>query len=307
MNTQEEDTYGVYRWKWENFARFGILERVPIHLDMELNKECNLHCNMCPFHSDHQVEGVEHMDIKTACKIIDDFAEKGGSSIKFVYRGEPLLHKNLHNIIGYAKLKGIVDTIVNTNGMLLTGKKAKELILCGLDKLVFSIDSHQPEIYRQIRRGGDLNTVYKNIVALQSLKQFYGSKKPVVRIQGLVQYINQVEMNDGTFEAFWGEVADEILINPYCYHHDDLTPADPTPFFRCDSVWLRLTVRVNGDIALCCGIDSDDKILGNINDDSIEDIWLGDNMNKIRKLIESGKAHLISACRDCAVRRKDYG
>lgn len=296
--------WDVYRWKWDNIARMEYVESVPLHLDMELNTNCNYHCIMCPFHGNRDDVPYQHMDFEMAKKVIDEFASKGGYAIKFVYRGEPLFYKDLGKIIKYAKEKGIIDTRVNTNGMLLTGDIAKELINAELDLLVFSIDSSEKETYEKIRRGGKFPSVVANVVMLQILKQFYGSKKPIVEVQCIIQDENKEEIESGKFKEFWSEIADRININPNCMEHQRTEIVDPTEKFKCESIWKRLTIWADGTIALCCGIDSDDKILGHINDDTIEEIWNGDDMNYMRELMSDGKAHLIPACRSCDVRRK---
>ena len=45
-------------------------------------------------------------------KIIDQAAEMNVPSIKFNWRGEPLLHPKLCDFIKYAKQKGILETII---------------------------------------------------------------------------------------------------------------------------------------------------------------------------------------------------
>ena len=55
-------------------------------------------------------------------------------------RGEPLLNPNLPEIIDYAKKKGVLETIINTNATKLDSKMSKKLIESGLDLMIFSFD-----------------------------------------------------------------------------------------------------------------------------------------------------------------------
>ena len=55
--------------------------------------------------------------------LIDQAADLQIPSIKFNWRGEPLLHPKLPKFIEYAKKKGILDTIINTNATTLSEKK----------------------------------------------------------------------------------------------------------------------------------------------------------------------------------------
>ena len=65
--------------------------------------------------------------------LIDQAAKLKIPSIKFNWRGEPLLHPKLPEFINYAKEKGILETIINTNATQLKEGLAEELIKSGLD------------------------------------------------------------------------------------------------------------------------------------------------------------------------------
>ena len=70
-------------------------------------------------------------------KLIDQASELGVPSMKFNWRGEPLLHPQLPDFIVYAKKKGILETIINTNATKLDETYSKKLIDSGLDLLIF--------------------------------------------------------------------------------------------------------------------------------------------------------------------------
>ena len=296
----KEKSYNRYRWKWENNSKYKFLEIVPIHLDIELTTQCNYRCIMC-FQAMEEIPKIE-MPLKLVKRIIKEFAIKGGSSIKFVYRGEPLLYNNLTRVIKYAKKKGIIDTIINTNGSLLNETKALGLIESGLDKLVFSVDSCIPSTYKKIRVGGILPLVEKNIRYIQELKRRLNKKSPLVSVQCIIQDYNKDELESGQFTNYWKGIVDVININPLCVNVlNKIDPGELKGFF-CEGVYQRMTIRANGDLCLCCGIDSDSKILGNAYIDSIEDIWLGDQFIQIRDNMDNGDSHLIEPCRICDLR-----
>ena len=48
--------------------------------------------------------------------------------MKFNWRGEPLLRPELPKFIKYAKEKGILETIINTNATMMNEKVANNLI-----------------------------------------------------------------------------------------------------------------------------------------------------------------------------------
>ena len=80
--------------------------------------------------------------------------------------GEPLLRKDLDEIIaGLAGLDGIEDIALTTNGSRLA-ERAAELRAAGLQRITVSVDSLDPEIFRQMSGGrGELEQALDGIEA----------------------------------------------------------------------------------------------------------------------------------------------
>jgi len=292
--------YETYRWKWENYPKLRIVDKTPIHTDIEITTRCNLSCAFCE-HTSHPPELLD-MPFEMYEKIIDEFAEKGGSSVKLCYLGEPLLYKNLGKAIKYAKDKGIVDVMLATNGTLLTDIISSKLIKSGLDLIIFSIDSLIQETYKKLRVNGDLNKVINGLNGLNRLRKEYQSKKPRIQIQAILMALNKEEIESGEYEEFWKHYADVIRISPYCEDYINLRNMENPSDFFCESIYQRMTIRADGKMVLCCGTRGDNKILGDINTDTIEDVWLGKEFAQIRKLMDEKKSHLIDVCKSCSFR-----
>ena len=73
------------------------------------------------------------------------------ASLKLNWRGEPLLHPQLCEIIRHAKEQGIVDVIINTNATHLDDSYAEKLLNSGLDYIIFSFDGGTKETYEKNR------------------------------------------------------------------------------------------------------------------------------------------------------------
>jgi len=66
----------------------------------------------------------------------------------------------------------------------------------------------------------------------------------------------------------------------------------------CMAPWIHLFISPNGDVTLCCNsLNSSDTILGNINDNSLEEIWNSEVIKKIRLKMLSGEK--INGCSSC--------
>lgn len=294
--------YLEYRRKWDTYPKEYFLENIPIHLDIEVTTRCNLRCIMC----EQSFNPPEPMDMSFDVykKVIDEFASKGGSSIKLCYLGEPLLHKDLGKMIKYAKKKGIIDVRLATNGNLLTNKKATQIVESGLDLIIFSIDSCKPEIYEQIRVNGHLEKVIQGLEFLNQLKEFFQLDKPKIQIQAIPMELNREEINSREYHNFFRKYAHSIRISPFCEDYTIIEPIGKTPDFFCESVYRRMTIWADGSIAVCCGARTPDKILGHISQNTLEEIWLGEKFMEIRNLMKERKSHLIEICKTCTMRSR---
>lgn len=97
-------------------------QRIPIFLSLFITNRCNLHCKYC-FITDPNIS----IEIRRAeytkeevFQIIDEFYDMGTRMI-FLLGGEPLVHKDIGEIINYIVSKGIYLTIC-TNGVLIKEK-----------------------------------------------------------------------------------------------------------------------------------------------------------------------------------------
>jgi cyclic pyranopterin phosphate synthase len=81
--------------------------------------------------------------------------------------GEPLIRKDVAQLIHLiTKIEGIDDVSLTTNGILLE-KYAEELAAAGLKRVNVSLDSLIPKRFSEITRGGDFEAVLRGIEAAE--------------------------------------------------------------------------------------------------------------------------------------------
>ncbi len=154
-----------YRQRFERAANFEEEPQFPIHIDFETVFGCNLRCIMCT-HSYRELfpSRKQFIDFELFRKVIDEGVPYGLSAIGLDQEGDPLLVKKLREFIEYARAKGIVDVILNTNALLLDRERTEELLHSGLTRIHFSLDAVKEETYDKIRRGSDFKKVMENIL-----------------------------------------------------------------------------------------------------------------------------------------------
>lgn len=148
------------------------------YLRISLTERCNLRCRYCRpekgekscpdcWETDgvqRENDGRQEMSPKQLQEVCEVAADLGIRSIRLT-GGEPLLRRDLAEIISRIRgISGIRRIALTTNGIFLA-QKLPELMTSGLDDVNISADSLQREQYRRITGGDLLHCVCEGIEA----------------------------------------------------------------------------------------------------------------------------------------------
>ena len=141
--------------------------RVIDYLRLSVTDRCNLRCLYCmPSDGITPSRHEEVLSYEEIIRIVKVAAKLGVKKVRLT-GGEPLIRKNIAFLIAAIKeTKGIEDLSMTTNGILLE-KYAAEVADAGLDRVNVSIDSFDPNRYREITRGGALDSVIRGLAAAE--------------------------------------------------------------------------------------------------------------------------------------------
>ena len=135
------------------------------YLRVSVTDRCNLRCTYCM-----PAEGVKllpHNEILSFDEIVDVIkygVEHGIDKVR-ITGGEPLVRKGIVDLISMiAKIKGIKDLAMTTNGILLN-KYAEDLATAGLHRVNISLDTLDEQKFNSITRVGKLQDVLSGIEA----------------------------------------------------------------------------------------------------------------------------------------------
>lgn len=135
------------------------------YLRISVTDRCNFRCTYCM-----PAEGVplmKHEDILNFDEIVEfaRVAVQNGIYKIRITGGEPLVRKNITELIArIAKIPGLKDFGMTTNGVYLV-KYAQQLAEAGLHRVNISLDTLNPEKFKQITRIGNLQDVLAGIEA----------------------------------------------------------------------------------------------------------------------------------------------
>ena len=138
------------------------------YLRISVTDRCNLRCKYCM-----PAEGcgnlIPHREILTFEEIIrvaEAAASIGIHKLRLT-GGEPLVRHSIVDLIaGLNAIDGIDEIDITTNGLLLEDM-AHDLKQAGLCRVNISLDTFDPDKFREITRGGDLSRVLRGIEAAE--------------------------------------------------------------------------------------------------------------------------------------------
>jgi GTP 3',8-cyclase len=130
---------------------------------VSITDRCNFRCVYCM--PEEGIKLMSHAEILTyeeLFQIIKAGAELGISRVRLT-GGEPLVRLGIVDFVTMvASIKELTDISMTTNGMNLA-RLADDLKKAGLNRVNISLDTLKPDRFKQICRGGELQTVLEGI------------------------------------------------------------------------------------------------------------------------------------------------
>jgi MoaA/NifB/PqqE/SkfB family radical SAM enzyme len=299
--------------------RVSLIDSVPLPFPLSIYIEptnlCNFKCSFCPesFDNYHDISGgqfqlsLEHMD-RIRSQILDITSGNGISTINFYMMGEPLINKFTPEFIKIAKQSKLAKRIILTsNGSLLKGERANALAINPPDYLRISIygpdsDHHQKITQSKVK----LEDIRDNILNFRNLKKPYES---IIYVKMIDQ---GVDLNKDFIKMF-EKVADEIEIEPVMNWNDPeegnlagITTEDllKSNHFQnkktvCPSPFYTLVIHSDLKVSVCCVDWAKKAVVGDLNVDTLADIWGGVEVENFRIKHLEGRRNEIPACAKC--------
>ena len=224
--------------------------------------------------------------------------------------GEPLRNKNLSTMIRLAKESGRVRYIdFATNASVFSPDPSTSIVDAGLDRLNISLEGVSKEQYAEHAKVDfDFGKLVDQIRWLYPRR---GNCEVTIKVPG--DFLS-AEDREKFFDLF-GDYCDRIFI-------EELSPIWPEFDLEnragvkaskaegqyretledkdvCTYIFYAMAVNADGTVSACCP-DWDQKlVIGNLNNETLRDIWNSPAMNKLRRLHLQGKRRENPVCRAC--------
>lgn len=230
------------------------------HILIQTNTLCTRKCPWCYYGINNNIKDIAMSD-SLFKKIIDNLADlRYRGRISLFETNEFLTDKRIFSFLQYARERlPRAWFFLNTNGDLLNEGVIEELFILGLDDL--HISSYDNEAFEK-------NNRFIAAAKEKRIRHFDKRKSWFITSNrgGSLRYLSKGTNVSGFF---------------------------------CDRVNLIMYIKPDGSIVSCFEDFFSENIMGNANNEQLEDIWFGKNFSDLRARLNKGLRLTNKLCRRC--------
>lgn len=278
----------------------------PVQFHLEITSKCNLACGFCPVHRVTRGQQLSKEEIEG---VIRQMATFDPEYVDFINYNEPLTCKEfwgyaelVTSLLGHGRL-GMV-----TNGTIMTESIADRILGLHPKQVIFSIDAFTAETYAKVRpRWTSVGPVedrflrdliYANVnLYLERVERSGSSAWPVIEM--VVCDLNAHEV--AATRDYWLPRLHNQFLAINCTGRGGerafTVPNDNPCSVILDGLWILSDGRV---VACCEDWDARDCV-GDVREQTLEEIWRGDRIKRFREAHFAGKKKSLAACAECQV------
>ncbi len=292
----------------------------PHSVFIETTSRCNLRCPICP--RDRMQREPGDMDVGLFTTIAEELHEHDAhNELKLVglhFFGDPLMHPRIVEMIeiigsrlpNLRKLGMRRDPMqglgMSTNALLLRPELVEPLLDSRLTTLGVSVDATTESVYRQMHGSERWDLLVENVRGLLEANVRQPRELPTIGLQ----YIDTPQTHDQLerFREMWREYTEPVanvrtVVKPFtdwAGQIEDRRSSNgwflSTP---CRSPWEMLAIASDGRVVPCC-YDMDCRMtLGRVPDQSLQEIWEGEPLKRLRERLRTGRFDNLPLCSDC--------
>lgn len=305
--------------------------RTPISAHIDISSVCNYKCSFC-FQADQ--EGMKEAGLKRGFmpldmfkKIVDDFSEfpEKIKKIKLGNHGEPTLHPDVVEMVDYAKKSNTAEIIeMFTNGSKLNPEMNSGLVRAGLQRINISLEGLSDERYYQV---AGVKQNFQEII--DGVKDLYSKKTEAnsdLQIYVKVADYAHALKKDSDEVYVLSEADKKFFFDTFSSHCDEIFIEKVVPQWAetqenkqnyvsstgmygqeisswkeaCPFVYMYMHFNCDGTVSPCT-LDWPRKVVvGNVQNDSVKDIWDGQLLKELQVAMLMGKRKCINFCNSCS-------
>lgn len=277
---------------------------------VEITNHCGARCVMCRAAQGFMERPRGFMSVRLFERILSMIGPRPHLKPLILHNaGDPLLHPHLLTMVALARKAGI-PTEISTNAGLLSLDTYKGLCEAGIARIVIALDGTDVETLGAIRgRGVRPQDALTNIEALLSHRVAERSTLPALVLQMVQMRANAHQHS--VFRERYGRLGlpgVSAFLKPVEAPADSplLMPGVDRPQTFCSAPWQTLGIYWDGRVVPCCYDLNASLCVGDVNDQTLMEIWCGEAMVDLRERIKADRCSPRELCHSCHNRPDRY-
>lgn len=287
---------------------------VPFLDQIELTNRCPMRCGFCPRGVPGKMSRpTGFMELALFRRLLEQLPDGQAAyrPLELHHLGESLLHPQVADFVAAATARGL-PTEMSVNPSLLTPELGRRLLDAGLRRLVISLDGlDDPTLVRIRGPAARYTRAEPNLQALLDEVAARGEAAPQIVIQMIELHANRDQRE--AFLARWGTTGLKT-VSAYIKALDgpdpeaaETGPAQGEPLrYLCSYPFRSVVVLWDGRVVPCCRDDDGRLILGDLNRQTLGEIWHGPVARELRRRHRRDELPPGHLCSGCAWSRQSF-
>lgn len=288
----------------------------PQVFEIETTNACPYTCIMCP-RTHAMTRPIGHMDIRLFRDIVDQSRPewqmdhvRAKPTMRLLHYGEPMVYTHFAESIDHCHRRGF-SVYISTNPSVWTDRRIEETLDTAVDDLWVMVDGLDDATSMAIRgNAASFERGERNIRELARRKVHRGLSLPRITIAMIRQPKNAHQWEQ--FESYWRDVdgIDAVYLAHFstfdggvkeindvarefaesnATQSRQMTKQRSLSQFPCYYPWHSISILWDGQVVPCCRDFDASMILGDLNRQTIAQIWNGSRMQRLRRNFTRGR------------------
>ncbi|MBB4266194.1 radical SAM/SPASM domain-containing protein [Roseospira visakhapatnamensis] len=208
--------------------------------------------------------------------------------------GEPLLDKKIVQRVQSCSARGI-PTYFSCVPANITVERCRAVMAAGLTVLKFSMDALNDELQKKIRgKRNNFSKAFDTILDILEMKKTEGFDTLIVPTMIALSNDDEARAMHRQFLDLWTDkdVFAYVKSQDNRWYFEDQAAAENRSHYEsqyCEFPWTSLTVMADGNVVPCTQDYDVEMVLGNVMEQSLEEIWNGDRYRDLRHWHVTGR------------------
>jgi len=275
-----------------------VVEQIKPHEDKDLEKFWGFIESEYGLNDDDRNENTFYFRVVSRCVILHGY-------------GEPLLDKKIVDRVKVCSERGI-PTYFSCVPANLTVERAKEVMEAGLTVFKFSIDALDDEWQKKIRGNqNNFDASYRTILEIIDLKKKQGYKTLIVPTMIALSEDSASREMHSRFMDLWKDKDVFAYVksqdNRWLLEEDEnMENRSHYESQYCEFPWTSMTVMADGSVVPCTQDYDTEMVLGNVNEQDLEEIWNGKPYTELQRMHITGVFPEGHKCQERCDQKKLY-